>query len=80
MTIGVRVRRMLAAMLLAFAWVAGPAAAEVRMTFWSRDTSNYFPHAFFTLKGTLESTGQAVDESYGFTLTDLNPIALFTSV
>lgn len=71
---------MLAAAVLLFAWIAMPAAAEVRMTFWSRNTSNYFPHAFFSLKGTLDSTGQVVDESYGFTLNDMTPIALFASV
>ncbi len=80
MTIGIRMRRMLATLVLALSWVAGSAHADVRMTFWSRDTSNYFPHAFFTLKGTLDSTGQVVDESYGFTLNDLTPIALFASV
>ncbi|MFD1787995.1 hypothetical protein ACFSC3_10450 [Sphingomonas floccifaciens] len=75
-----RVRLWLTALLFSLVIQTVPAAAEVRMTFWSRDTSNYFPHAFFTLKGTLDATGQPIDESYGFTLNDLNPIALFTAV
>lgn len=60
--------------------LATPARADVRLTFWSRDTSNYFPHAFITLKGTLDSTGERVDTSYGFTLDSLSPKALFASV
>ena len=80
MTIGRQTRRWLATMVLLFAWIAGPANAEVRMTFWSRNTSNYFPHAFFSLKGTVDSTGQVVDESYGFTLDNMTPVALFASV
>ncbi len=75
-----RVRGWLAAALLSVLCAGVPAGAEVRMTFWSRDTSNYFPHAFFTLKGTLDATGQPVDESYGFTLNDMSPIALFSAV
>ncbi|KQN19336.1 hypothetical protein ASE86_12610 [Sphingomonas sp. Leaf33] len=80
MTIAFRTRRMLAAVLLVLACWTVPAAAAVRMTFWSRDSGDYFPHAFFTLKGTLDSNGQAIDESYGFTLNSATPIALFTSV
>ncbi|MHA6723411.1 hypothetical protein [Sphingomonas sp. RS2018] len=57
-----------------------PAWAEVRMTFWSHDTSNYFPHAFVTLKGKIDATGEPVDTSYGFTLNGLSPAALFKSV
>jgi hypothetical protein len=71
--------RLLFAVLLALsAWA--PASAEVRLTFWSHDTTNYFPHAFFTVKGTLDATGQPVDDSYGFTLNSIGPSALFGSV
>ena len=73
-------RRAGAALLLALTIVAGGAEADVRMTFWSRDTSNYFPHAFITLKGTLDATGEVIDTSYGFTLDDIGPAALFGSV
>lgn len=73
-------RRGVTWLLVAAALSASPAWSQVRMTFWSRDTSNYFPHAFFTLKGTLESTGEVVDDSYGFTLNDIGPAALFGSV
>lgn len=66
---------------LLLALVAPVAArAEVRLTFWSHDTTNYFPHAFFTMKGTLDATGQVVDDSYGFTLNSIGPSALFGSV
>ncbi len=78
--IGTGLRRLCTALLLALTLVTTPALADVRMTFWSRDTSNYFPHAFITLKGTLDATGEAVDTSYGFTLNDIGPAALFKSV
>jgi len=74
------IRRLTGLLLLSALLLTRPAAAEVRMTFWSRDTSNYFPHAFFSLKGTLDGTGQVVDESYGFTLNDMTPAALFGPV
>lgn len=73
-------RRFAAAVLLAVTLVATPAWADVRLTFWSRDTSSYFPHAFVTLKGTVDATGEVVDTSYGFTLNSISPVALFTSV
>lgn len=75
-----RIRRLAAAVALLFTCIASTAQADVRMTFWSRDTSNYFPHAFITLKGTLDATGEAVDTSYGFTLDSIGPAALFGSV
>lgn len=68
------------AVALLFASIAGTAQADVRLTFWSRDTSSYFPHAFITMKGNLDATGEAVDTSYGFTLNTVGPAALFGSV
>jgi hypothetical protein len=66
------------ALLLTLVPVA--AEAKVRLFFWSRDSGKYFPHAFVTLKGTLDATGAPVDTSYGFTLNSVSPIALFAAV
>jgi len=68
----------LAALLLAL--VAWPAQAAVTMTFWSRDFGNYFPHAFFQLRGTLDAGGAPVDASYGFTARSITPGILFGNV
>jgi hypothetical protein len=77
----IRLTRCLALALALFAAFAAPDAdAKVRLTFWSRDSGSYFPHAFVTLKGTLDETGEPVDTSYGFTLNSATPIALFASV
>lgn len=54
--------------LLAFlAWpAAAPAAVDI--SFHSKEMGSSFPHALVVLKGTLDETGEAVDESYGFTV------------
>ena len=50
-----------------------PAAvkAQVTVTFYSHDMEalgmRAFPHAFFTVKGTLERGGAPIDTNYGFT-------------
>jgi hypothetical protein len=41
---------------------------------------NNFPHAFVSLRGTLDATGEAVDTSYGFTAKSVTPALLFGSV
>ncbi len=69
----------LAALVLAMS--AWPAQAAVTITFWSRDFGgNYFPHAFFTLRGTPDAGGPAVDASYGFTAKSVSPALLFGNV
>lgn len=68
------------ALALCTALVGTAAEAKVRLAFWSRDSGQYFPHAFITLKGTLDRSGEAVDTSYGFTLNSVTPIALFSAV
>ncbi len=74
-----RLAAILAALLLALS--AWPAQAAVTITFWSRDFGgNYFPHAFFTLRGTPDAGGAAVDASYGFTAKSVSPALLFGNV
>jgi hypothetical protein len=70
----------LLALLLAFG-VPAPAAAAVEIAFYSRELGgNNFPHAFISLHGTLDATGERVDTSYGFTAHAVTPALLFGSV
>lgn len=67
--------------LLAFCLgIAAPAHAAVTVSFYSHDFGERFPHAFVTLTGTLDATGQAVDLNYGFTATSVSPAILLGSV
>lgn len=70
--------------VLAFLLVCGlpaPAFAAVEIAFYSREMGgNNFPHAFVALHGTVDSTGEAVDTSYGFTAKAVTPALLFGSV
>lgn len=56
--------------LLAFLLPA-TARAQVTVTFYSHDMEalgmRAFPHAFFTVKGTLQRGGAPIDTNYGFT-------------
>lgn len=67
----------LAAILSQF---SATAHAEVIATFYSHDFGDHFPHAFVKLKGTVDSTGQAVDTNYGFTAVSVSPAILMGSV
>lgn len=59
----------------------GVAAAAVEISFYSRELGgNNFPHAFVALKGHLDSTGEPVDISYGFTAKAVTPAILLGSV
>lgn len=60
--------------------VAAPAAADVKVTFHSREFGATFPHAFVSLKGTLDATGEAIDTGYGFTAKTISPAILMGSV
>jgi hypothetical protein len=74
-------RRWLLRVALLFAiFGAWPAQASVTITFWSRDFGNYFPHAFFMLRGTPDAGGAPVDASYGFTAKSVSPALLFGNV
>ena len=72
----------LSALLIAFVLILCPvqARAEIIATFYSHDFDDYFPHAFFTLKGTVDATGEVVDTNYGFTAKSTSPAILLGSV
>lgn len=60
--------------------VAAPAAAEVELSFHSREFGETFPHAFVSYRGTL-SDGTVVPEGgFGFTAVTVSPAILFGSV
>ena len=64
---------------LAAALAALPAWASVTVHFHSFNGSVLFgryPHAFVVLQGTLDATGQAIDENYGFTAQRVTPAIL----
>jgi len=70
--------------LLAFLLLVGlhtPASAAVEIAFYSRELGgNNFPHAFVALHGIVDSTGEQVNTSYGFTAHSVTPALLFGSV
>ena len=72
--------------LCALAWLGlllctGTARAAVEIRFHSKDFGATFPHAFIVLHGTVDSTGEAVDANYGFTVRHLvGPSALLGPV
>lgn len=66
--------RTLFILLLMFA--ALPAQAAVTITFYSHALGWSFPHAFFTLRGTIDATGVPVDVNYGFTAVSVTPALL----
>ena len=63
-------------LLLIVLCLAAPAEAAVRIDFYSRDTDTRFPHAYVSLTGTLDTTGEAVEADYGFTPYSISPLAL----
>ena len=71
-------RALILALFLALVPAAARAAVEV--AFYSRDAEVDFPHAFVTLKGTLDATGEAVDANFGFTPRHISPAVLMGSV
>lgn len=66
------------ALLFALLW-SGPALAEVRIHFHSFNGSvliGRYPHTFIALEGTLDSTGEVINENYGFTAKKVSPAIL----
>lgn len=73
--------RRLGLLLLLLVGMHAPAAAAVEIAFYSRELGgNNFPHAFVALRGTVDSTGERVDTSYGFTAKTVTPALMFGSV
>ena len=72
----------LSTLLIALLLILSPAQAraEITATFYSHDFGDHFPHAFFTLKGTVDATGETVDTNYGFTAKSTSPAILLGSV
>lgn len=72
--------RLLTLVLVALALVWSPAAsAQVLLSFHSFNGSVLFgryPHTFIVMQGTLDKTGQAVNENYGFTAAKVTPAVL----
>lgn len=68
------------ALAIFFSQFSAIAQAEVVATFYSHDFGDHFPHAFVKLKGTVDSTGKAVDTNYGFTAVSVSPAILMGSV
>jgi hypothetical protein len=68
--------------LLSFAALAAfaqPASAKVEVEFHSFNGSIFFgryPHTFVVFRGTLDDTGQAIDENFGFTAKHATPAVL----
>lgn len=61
--------------------VSGVASAAIQISFYSRELGgNNFPHAFATLKGVDDRTGELIDMSYGFTAKAISPAILMGSV
>lgn len=58
----------------------GVAQAEVLVTFWSHDRDQNYPHAFLTMRGTIDATGEVVDTNIGFTARTVSPMVLLGSV
>lgn len=73
------------ACLLALSLASTPAVAAVTVTFYAhggneiRGDMLLFPHAYVVLTGTLEATGESVDQAVGFTARDPGPQLLLFS-
>ena len=69
--------RLLLALAALSAW-ATPAQAEVQVSFHSFSGSFFgrYPHAFVVFEGTLEATGEPINENYGFSARTAGPNVL----
>jgi hypothetical protein len=73
--------RLLSLLLAAIiAATAVPAWTAVRITFYSKELSSSFPHAFVIMSGTLDRNGNRIDEDYGFTARSVSPAILMGAV
>lgn len=81
MTANFCVRRAIALLFAALlAVVAVPASAAVTITFYSKELSTSFPHAFVIVEGTLDRGGPRIEEDYGFTAKTISPAILWGKV
>lgn len=75
------IRLFLVVVVLSVSSWAGPAAAEVKVSFYSHGWGvgpngfTYFPHAFIRIEGA-PAGGEPVDDTFGFTATDPTAAAL----
>jgi hypothetical protein len=67
-------------LLLVWAGSAPPAAAAVQVSFYSKEFGSSYPHAFITVRGTVDRSGEQVDTSYGFTAKNVTPAILMGAV
>ena len=70
--------RLLLSLLVLFAF-AQPASAKVEVEFHSFNGSMFFgryPHTFVIFRGTLDDTGQTINENFGFTAKQVTPAVL----
>lgn len=75
-----RLRLMILTLLAFFMGAVFPAQAAVTVSFYSHDFGSRFPHAFITVKGHLDGSGQAIDNNFGFTAKNVSPAILMGSV
>jgi hypothetical protein len=73
-----RLLTILAALLLA-AWPAA-APAAVRIIFYTKELGTSFPHAFVTMDGSLDRSGERIAVDFGFTAKTVSPAILFGRV
>ena len=73
-----RLRQLFLTALLLVAPLQARAAVEI--SFYSHEFGSNFPHAFVTLQGTDDRTGDKIDANYGFTATHITPAILTGSV
>ena len=71
-------RRVALFFMVLFGFAASPARAEIEVGFWTRELGLDLPHAFFTIRGTVD--GKPVEESYGFTAKAITPALLWGPV
>lgn len=59
--------------------IAAPACAEIELRFHSFNGSvliGRYPHTFISMTGTLDATGEKIDENYGFSAQKVTPAIL----
>ncbi len=76
----IRLPNLFAFLAALFALTATPAAAAVRIIFYSHELGSSFPHAFVVVQGVLDRGGPRIDEDYGFTAKSVSPAILMGAV